>query len=126
MRITAVLIMLFLLLGCQVKQRVVNEVLDFVEIYKDNKDIPWFRFRTTNGVFLLNSTLDVTVIAPAFISGQHSPIISYVYDTQNHAVGVLISLGSQEEMYRWRNALRQGEPRVLYPLFEFKEDEVAK
>lgn len=127
MRIVAFLmISLFLFTGCHAKSQIVKATINFAEIYKDNKGITWFRFRTYDNSFLLRSTLDVNVVAPDSTKDNLTTTVVYVVDDQNNASDVLINLGTQEEMHRWRNAIKQAEPRVLYPLFEFKEDEVAK
>lgn len=129
MRVVAFLmILMFLFMGCQSKPQIIRGTINFAEIYKDNKDITWFRFKIYDNSFLLRSTLDVNVVALDSTKDNLSPTVVYVVDDQNNVSDVLINLGTQEEMYRWRNAIKQAEPRILYPLFEFKEkeDEVAK
>lgn len=122
------LMILFLLINCSNSSKlgISHGAIDFAEIYKDNKEVMLFRFGIVSKPFLLYSTLDVvTIIAPDSTKEVKTPFVTFMPNIK-YPTTVLIELGSQEEMHRWRNAIRQKEPRVLYPLFEFKEDEVAK
>lgn len=127
MKIIVGLVTMLLFAGCssEGKLGIAHGALDFAEIYKDNETTS-FRFRMVGKPTLSYSSLDkIAVIAPDSTKENKTPFVTFLPNSK-YPTTVLIELGSQEEMHRWRNALRQGEPRVLYPLFEFKEDEVAK
>lgn len=125
MKTTASLIIMILLMSCSNggKSKVVIEALDFAEIYKDKEGVVLLRFKTLKP-FVFYSNIDaVTVISSNSIQGVNTPYVTYTPNGSNQITGILIELGSQEKVYRWRNAIKQGEPIVLYPSFEFKEDE---
>ncbi len=123
-RALTVFVILFLLTGCQTKEKILQSDLRFAEIYKDKRDSLWLRFFTHQDTLLRLAPLDDIVIISTGIKVERPVITCVVREQDAYARKAHIEVGSQEEMHLWRDAISKLEPRVLYPLFEFKEDEI--